>query len=67
MFIISFDLPREMNSARVRVFRMLKSRNCRMIHESLWESNNLKDLIEIASFIKRFGGSAKILEEKFIF
>jgi hypothetical protein len=67
MFIISFDLPREMNSARVRLFRMLRSKNCRMIHESLWESNNLKDLIKIASFIKRFGGSAKILEEKFIF
>jgi len=67
MFIISFDLPREVSLARVRLFRMLKSRNCRMIHESLWESNNLKDLIEIASFIKRFGGSAKILEEKFIF
>jgi hypothetical protein len=59
MFIISFDLPREMNSARVRLFRMLKSKNCRMIHESLWESNNLKDLIEIASFIKRFGGAQK--------
>jgi hypothetical protein len=67
MFIISFDLPREMNSARVRLFRMLKSKNCKMIHESLWEGNNLKDLIEIAIFIKRFGGNAKILEEKFIF
>jgi hypothetical protein len=67
MFVISFDLPREMNSARVRVFRMLKSRNCKMIHESLWESNNLKDLIEIAKFIKRFGGNARILEEKFLF
>jgi hypothetical protein len=67
MFVISFDLPREMNSARVRVFRMLKSRNCRMIHESLWESDNLRELIKIANFIKRFGGSARILEEKFIF
>jgi hypothetical protein len=56
-----------MNSARVRIFRMLKSRNCKMIHESLWESNNLKDLIEIANFIKRFGGNVRILEEKFLF
>jgi hypothetical protein len=67
MFIISFDLPREMNSARVRLFRMLKSRNCKMIHESLWEGDNLKDLIEIATFIKKFGGRARILEEKFLF
>jgi hypothetical protein len=67
MFIISFDLPREMNSARVRLFRMLKSRNCKMIHESLWEGDNLKDLIEIASFIKKFGVRARILEEKFLF
>jgi len=67
MFVISFDLPERMNSARVRVFRMLKSRNCRMIHESLWESDNLKDLIDIASFIKKFGGNARILEEKFLF
>jgi len=67
MFVISFDLPKEMNSARVRLFRMLRSRNCKMIHESLWESNNLRELIEIASFIKRFGGNARILEEKFLF
>jgi hypothetical protein len=38
-----------------------------MIHESLWESDNLRELIKIANFIKRFGGSARILEEKFIF
>jgi hypothetical protein len=67
MFIISFDLSREMNSARVRLFRMLKSKNCKMIHESLWEGSNLKDLIEIAIFIKKFGGRARILEEKFLF
>ena len=56
-----------MNGARVRLFRMLKGKNCKMIHESLWESEELKDLIEIAQFIKRFKGNVRILEEKFIF
>ncbi len=67
MFLISFDLPKKMNGARVRLFRMLKGKNCKMIHESLWESEELKDLIEIAQFIKRFKGNVRILEEKFIF
>jgi len=67
MFLISFDLPREMNGARVRVFRMLKSNRCRMIHQSLWESENLETLIKIANFVKRCGGKARILEERFVF
>jgi hypothetical protein len=36
-FILSFDLPREMSSARVRIFRELKRANAEKIHDSLWE------------------------------
>jgi hypothetical protein len=66
-FIISFDIPREMNSLRVRVFRKLKKNDARMIHESLWESPSLQNLIDTALTIKQHGGKSKILEEKFIF
>ena len=66
-FLISFDIPREMNSLRLRVFRRLKVNEAKMIHESLWESKELEELVDLALLIKKFGGSARILEEKFIF
>ncbi|MCD6403474.1 MAG: hypothetical protein J7K98_04070, partial [Candidatus Aenigmarchaeota archaeon] len=66
-FVLSFDLPRNMNTLRVRVFRKLKRINATKVHDSLWSANDLQGLIEIALLIKRFGGSARILEEKFVF
>ena len=66
-FILSYDLPRELDSVRKRINRDLTSINAQMIHHSFWKSNNLKELISIAQFIKNSGGKARILEEKLIF
>lgn len=66
-YILSFDLPRELNTERRRINRDLNKMNAKMIHHSTWKSDDLKSLIEIASFIKKSGGSASILEEKLIF
>jgi len=66
-YILSFDIPRELNTARRKINRDLNKINAKMIHHSLWKSENLKELISIANEIKRNGGTARILEEKFIF
>jgi len=45
----------------------LRRMNAKMIQFSVWEHENLSDLIKVALKIKSVGGSARILEEKFIF
>ena len=66
-FILAFDLPRELHSERKRVNLELRRMNARMIQFSIWESEKLEELMKIALMIKNFGGSSKILEEKFLF
>ncbi len=66
-FILSFDLPRDYNTARVRIFRHLKKINARMVHESFWRHDDLKELVDVAMLIKKFDGSASILEERLVF
>lgn len=66
-YILSFDIPRENNSQRRKINRDLNKINAKMIHHSTWKSDKLNDLISIATFIKKSGGSASILEEKLIF
>lgn len=66
-FVLSFDLPRNANTPRVRIFRELRKMNAKLVNYSFWKSGNLSKLIEIATFIKKSGGQATILEEKLIF
>jgi len=66
-FILSFDLPKEFSTPRVRIFRELKKVDAKLIHESFWKSDSLEDLISVAMLIKKFGGDAVILEEKLVF
>lgn len=66
-FILMFDIPKELNRVEVRVWRDLNKINAEKIQHSLWKSNKLKELIDIATFIKNSGGTARILEEKLIF
>jgi len=67
MFVISFDIPTEEETERRRINRELHGISARRIHQSFWEHGNLNQLVRIASRIKSIGGSARILEEKFIF
>ena len=66
-FILIFDLPREQAIDKVRINRALRKIKAKMIQFSVWESKNLQDLIYVATLVKKSGGEAKILEERFVF
>jgi len=66
-FVLSFDLPQEFSTPRVRIFRELKKIDAKHIHDSFWMSDSLEALISVATLIKKFGGDAIILEEKLVF
>jgi hypothetical protein len=52
---------------RSRINRKLHKIGARLLHDSLWQAENLNGLVEIALMIKQFGGRAVIMEERFIF
>ena len=66
-FIIAFDIPVEERSFKVKINRILKANNAKMIQKSIWSSSNLSLLVKLATWIKEVGGKARILEEKLIF
>ncbi len=66
-FILTFDIPREMKALQRKVQRDLVKDGAKMMQFSLWESGELQGLIDIATFIKKSGGDARILEERFVF
>ncbi len=57
-YLLSFDIPRNFSTLRVRIFRELKKSGAKRIHHSLWKHKDLKFLINIATLIKKKGGSA---------
>lgn len=65
--ILIFDVPRESVAVAVKVWRDLNKMNAKKLQHSVWKSSDFQGLVEIASFIKKSGGEARILEEKFIF
>ena len=58
-FILVFDIPRKKPLVELRVNRQLKKIGAKKLQHSLWESNQLNDLISIALFIRDNGGQAK--------
>lgn len=67
MNILIFNIPRENRLLELKVNRELKAIGAKMLQHSVWKSENLKQLILMATRIKAQGGKASILEEKFIF
>lgn len=65
--IIIFDIPFGKESLRRQMNRQLNSIGAKKLQQSVWESDNLNALIDIAVFIKKSGGEARILEERFVF
>ena len=65
--ILIFDIPKGLHNIQVKAWRGLNSINARKIQHSVWKSNDLNELMKIAMFIKKSGGNARILEEKFVF
>ncbi|MBU5537100.1 MAG: hypothetical protein QW818_00500 [Candidatus Aenigmatarchaeota archaeon] len=66
-FVIVFDIPSMLRTERRQIHRELTKYGCQMIQDSFWRSDNLKFLISIGTRIRKIGGSATILEEKFLF
>lgn len=66
-FVLVFDIPREMQTERRVINRELHRAGAEMIQQSFWRHENLKSLIEFAIRIRNLGGSASVLEEKFLF
>lgn len=66
-FILVFDLPREMGTVKVRAWRELQRMEAKMVQFSIWKSEKLDDLMKLALDIKKEGGDARILEERFVF
>ena len=65
-YIIIYDMPREKKSLLVKINRALKSIKAEKIQHSVWESENLSKLKDIANIIKEEGGKALILQKKLI-
>ena len=65
--VLMFDIPREMNTLEKRINRELHKMGAEMMQHSVWKSEDISELMKIALEIKRSGGSARILEERFIF
>jgi len=66
-FVLLFDIPREEHRIEVKAWRDLHKISAKMIQHSVWKHSDLSSLIDIATFIKKSGGSATILEEKLMF
>lgn len=66
-FVLIFDLPRESGSLRRQLNRRLNSLGAKQIQFSVWVHDKLDEFVDIANWIKKSGGEARILEEKFIF
>ena len=66
-FVLIFDIPLEEKSSAKQVQRLLTRIGAEQIQRSVWKSKDLQELIDIASFIKKSGGDARILEERFVF
>lgn len=66
-FVLIFDIPREPTRRETKVWRDLTKLGAKKLQHSVWKHSDLSKLIDIATFIKKSGGSATILEEKLIF
>lgn len=67
MYVLLFDIPRNKKYLRVKVNRLLKKNDAKLLQHSVWSCNKLKPLAEIAILIRKNGGKAEIFESKKIF
>jgi hypothetical protein len=66
-FVLTFDIPTEEKNFKLKINRELNAIGARMLQRSVWQFDDLQALIRIATLIKSIGGSALILEKKFLF
>ncbi len=66
-FVIVFDIPRSEMTERRRIHRELVRGGAEKVQDSFWKSDRIQFLIDVGMRIRKIGGSATILEEKFLF
>lgn len=66
-FVLIFDIPTKLGSVKRQTDRLLVRSGAKQIQRSVWKSKELSDFIGVASFVKKSGGAARILEERFVF
>lgn len=65
--LIIFDIPSGNATMGVKINRLLREIGAEKVQNSVWRSDNLKELTKIVIWIRNVGGSAQILEEKIIY
>lgn len=66
-FLIAFDIPAKESLFKKKINQILKKTGAKMIQRSLWESENLNKLLNVAILIKNIGGKAHVFEAKVLF
>ena len=66
-FVLIFDVPFGEEAVKRQVHRMLVRTGAKLLQQSVWKHDSLEELVSIASMIKKSGGDARILEERFVF
>ena len=66
-YLLIYDMPSGNKVVHVQVNRKLHAIKAERLQHSIWESEMLENLKEIATFITSHGGNANILEKKFVF
>ncbi len=66
-YVLVFDIPQAEPVEKVRINRLLHRAGARLVQQSLWKHESIKELIGIGMRIRDIGGHAEILEERFLF
>jgi methanogenic corrinoid protein MtbC1 len=66
-FLLVFNIPNEKTVLKKRINRMLHKNKAEMIQKSVWRSESLSSLKEIAELIKREGARASVMREEILF
>lgn len=66
-YLLIFDIPKGSTILNVKVNRLLKYIGAEKIQNSVWRSDNLKELTKIVIWIRNAGGKAQILEEIIVY
>ncbi len=66
-YVLVFDIPQGEAVEKVRINRMLHRRGAKLVQQSLWKHESIRELVDIGMRIRKIGGHAEILEECFLF
>ena len=66
-FLLAFDIPANERMFRKKINQILKKIDAKMIQKSLWESEDLNKLLNIAVLIKNIGGVVYVFQAEVLF